>query len=589
MNKIPSDLDIAQRAGLNPIESIADKIGLDERYLNLYGTHVAKVRLEVLDDLKKSDNGNYIVVTGITPTPLGEGKTVTTIGLAQGIDYIGKKSFCCIRQPSMGPTFGIKGGAAGGGYSQVLPMEKMNLHLTGDMHAVGIAHNLLSAAIDNRIYHEDRLSDEKLSEIDLKRLSIDPYSISWKRVLDVNDRTLRHLVLGLGKKSDGRPRESSFEITAASEIMAILALVNGNDRLSVLQDLRKRLGRVIIGMSKEKKPIMAEDLKVAGAMAVLLRETIEPNLLQTLTGSPAFVHAGPFANIAHGNSSIIADRIALKLAGNGYVITEAGFGADCGLEKFMNIKCRTLGVKPDCIVMVASVRALKLHGGGPKIRSGRPLDTVYRSEEKALLKKGLPNLQANIEIAKQFNLPVVVAINHFHTDTAAEIEIIRKAALEYGAFAAVVSKAWTKGGAGTSELAEAVVTACKEPNHFDYLYPLNLSIKDKIESIGKRIYGAGGVNYDYIADQKIKQYSKNGFENLPVCMAKTQFSLSHDPSLRGAPRDFILPIKDIDLSNGAGFLTPICGDIQTMPGLPGRPAFMDVDIDMKSGEIKGLF
>lgn len=589
MSNIPSDLAIAQRAKLRTIESLADKIGLEKRYLNVYGEHMGKVRLDLLEKLEDRANGKYIVVTGITPTPLGEGKTVTTIGLAQGIDYVGKKSFCCIRQPSMGPTFGIKGGAAGGGYSQVLPMERMNLHLTGDMHAVGVAHNLLSAAIDNRIYHEDRLSDAKLAEINLKRLDIDPYTISWKRVVDVNDRALRHLILGLGKKTDGRPRESSFEITAASEVMAILALVNGTDKRGVLADLRQRLGRVIIAMSKNKNPITAQDLGVAGAMTVLLRETIEPNLLQTLTGSPAFVHAGPFANIAHGNSSVIADRMALKLAHDGYVITEAGFGADCGLEKFIDIKCRASGLKPNCIVMVASIRALKMHGGGPKIRSGQPLDKVYISEEKQLLKKGLKNLKANINIAKQFKVPVVVAVNHFHTDTAAEVDMVCNAALEYGALAAVESKAWAKGGAGCKDLAKAVIEACEKANTFEYLYSNERSVKEKIEIIANRIYGAAGVNYDYIADQKIKRYSKNGFDSLPVCMAKTQFSLSHDPALKGAPKNFILPIKDIGLSNGAGFLTPLCGDIQTMPGLPRRPAFLDVDIDMQTGDITGLF
>jgi len=577
-----SDLEIAQAAKLKPIIEIAESVGLTEEDLDFYGKYKAKVHLDVLERFKDKPNGKYIDVTAITPTPLGEGKTVTTIGVSQALGYIGKKVFTCIRQPSMGPTFGIKGGAAGGGYAQVVPMEDFNLHLTGDIHAVGVAHNLLAAAIDARILHEDRLSEEEIKKLGFDRkLNIDPYSIMWNRVVDVSDRAIRNIIIGLGTKWDGRPRQSGFDITVASEIMAILALT------SDLKDLRERLGRIVFGTDKSGKPLTAEDLKVAGAMTVLMKDAIMPNLMQTLEGTPAFVHAGPFANIAHGNSSIIADKIALKLAD--YVVTESGFGADCGMEKFFNIKCRQSGLIPNCVVMVASVRALKMHGGGPRVVPGRPLDPAYKEENLELLEKGLVNLTQHIENARLFGVPVVVAVNRFTTDTPAELEMVRQAAVEAGAEGAFVSEVWAKGGAGGAELAEAVVAACEKPNHFKFLYPLDMPIKDKIETIATKIYRADGVDYSPTAERKIKQFTEMGFDKLPLCMAKTHLSFTHDPTLKGAPRGWTLPIVDIRASVGAGFLYPLCGTMRTMPGLPSRPAFVDVDIDLETGKVVGLF
>jgi len=585
---VPSDIEIAQSADLIPIVEVARSVGLSEDDIDLYGKWKAKVHLDVLQRLKDRPNGKYIDVTAITPTPLGEGKTVTTIGVSQGLHYIGKKVFTCIRQPSMGPTFGIKGGAAGGGYAQVVPMEDFNLHLTGDIHAVGVAHNLLAAAIDARILHEDRLSDEKLAQVcpEVPRLNIDPYSIMWNRVVDVSDRAIRNIIIGLGVKTDGRPRQTGYDITVASEIMAILALTDG---YKGLKDLRERLGRIVWGTDKKGKPLTAEDLKVAGAMTVLMKDALMPNLMQTLDGTPAFVHAGPFANIAQGNSSIIADQIALKLVGpNGYVVTESGFGADCGMEKFFNIKCRYSGLIPNCVVMVCSIRALKMHGGGPRVVAGLPLDPAYKEQNIELLKKGLPNLIQHIENARKFGVPVVVAINRFTSDTEAEIEVVRQAALEAGAFDAVLSEVWAKGGEGGAALAEAVVKACEEANDFRFLYPLDIPIKEKIETIAREIYRADGVDYAPAAEKKIKMYTEMGFDNLPLCMAKTHLSFTHDPKLKGAPRGWILPIRDIRASVGAGFLYPLCGMMRTMPGLPSRPAFVDVDIDLETGKVMGL-
>ncbi|MCD6289068.1 MAG: formate--tetrahydrofolate ligase [Anaerolineae bacterium] len=577
---IPSDLEIAQAAELKPILEIAASIGLEPDDLELYGKHKAKVRLEVLEKFKDRPQGKYIDVTAITPTPLGEGKTTTTIGLTQALGRLGKKSATCIRQPSMGPTFGIKGGAAGGGYSQVVPMEDFNLHLTGDIHAVGAAHNLLAAAIDARILHEDNYSDERLAKLGLKRLNIDPYSITWNRVVDVNDRALRNIIIGLGEKSDGRPRQSGFDITVASEVMAILALTTG------LRDLRERLGRIVIGQNKSKQPITAEDLGVAGAMTVLMKDAIKPNLMQTLEGQPAFVHAGPFANIAHGNSSILADQIALKLAD--YVVTESGFGADIGMEKFMNIKCRYSGLVPNCVVMVATVRALKMHGGGPRVVPGRPLAPEYMEENLELLEKGTENLVRNIEIAKLFGVPVVVAINRFATDTEAELNLVKRAAEAAGAEAAAICDHWARGGEGALELAEAVVAAAEKPSHFNFLYPLDWPIKKKIETIATKVYLADGVDYEPKAERQIAAYEKAGFGNLPICMAKTHLSLSHDPKWKGVPRGYRLPIREVRASVGAGFIYPLCGEMRTMPGLPSRPAFMNVDID-ENGRVVGLF
>jgi methylenetetrahydrofolate dehydrogenase (NADP+)/methenyltetrahydrofolate cyclohydrolase/formyltetrahydrofolate synthetase/formate--tetrahydrofolate ligase len=575
-----SDIEIAQKAEMQPIVDIAKDLGLEREELELYGDYKAKVKLSVLDRLADAPNGKYIDVTAITPTPLGEGKTVTTIGVSQALKHIGKRVCTCIRQPSQGPTFGIKGGAAGGGYSQVIPMEDFNLHLTGDIHAVSAAHNLLAAAIDARIMHEDTMSDKALAKAGLRRLDIDPYSIMWNRVVDVSDRAIRNVIVGLGSKGDGRPRQTGFDISVASEVMAVLALAKD------LQDLRQRLGRIVVGTDKKKNPVTAEDLGVAGAMTVLMRDAVKPTLMQTLEGGPVFVHAGPFANIAHGNSSIIADEIALKLAD--YVVTESGFGADCGMEKFFNIKCRISGLVPHCVVMVATVRALKMHGGGPKVVPGKPLPPEYTHENLALLEKGCANLKKHIANAKLFGVNVVVAVNRFTADTDAEIEVVRKAAIAAGAEDAVCSNVWAEGGPGGAELAEAVVKACEKPSNFEFLYPAEASIKAKIEAIATRIYGASAVDYSPEAEGKIAQFTKAGYDKLPLCMAKTHLSISHDPALKGVPKGFTLPIRDIRASVGAGFLYPLCGTMRTMPGLPSRPAFMDVDLD-ENGLVKGLF
>lgn len=582
---VPSDIEIAQEAVLRPIIEVAEEVGLTEDDLDLYGKYKAKVHLSVLERLKDRPNGKYIDVTAITPTPLGEGKTVTTIGVSQGLSYLGKRVFTCIRQPSMGPTFGIKGGAAGGGYSQIVPMEDFNLHLTGDIHAVGAAHNLLAAAIDARIMHEDELSDEALARFcpEIPRLNIDPYAIQWNRVVDVNDRALRRVIIGLGTADDGRPRQTGYDITVASEIMAILALVDG---YKGIRDLRERLGRIVWGTDKKGNPLTAEHLKVAGAMTVLMKDALMPNLMQTLMGSPAFVHTGPFANIAHGNSSIIADQIALKLAD--YVVTESGFGADCGTEKFMNIKCRYSGLIPNCVIIVASVRALKMHGGGPKVTPGRPLDPSYTEKNMALLEKGLPNLIQHIENVLKFGVPVVVAVNRFKSDTDEEIELIRKTAVEAGAAGAFISEVWAKGGEGGAELAEAVISACEKPTNFRFLYPLDWPIKKKIETIATEIYRAEKVDYLPEAESKIALFTKLGYDKLPINMAKTHLSFTHDPTIKGAPRGWTLPIRDIRASVGAGFLYPLCGEMRTMPGLPSRPVFVDIDIDLETGKVLGL-
>jgi len=613
---VPSDIEIAQAAKLRPIREVAEELGLSEDDLDLYGKYKAKVHLDVLERLKDRPNAKYIDVTAITPTPLGEGKTVTTISLSQGLHYIGKKVFTCIRQPSQGPTFGIKGGAAGGGYAQIVPMEDFNLHLTGDIHAVGAANNLLAAAIDARIMHEDEMSDERLLKAlcpddkfapwmykrlqklgiqaekpsDLSpedrrrfvRLDIDPYSITVNRVIDINDRAIRNVVIGLGTKDDGRPRQAGFDITVASEVMAILALATS------LKDLRERIGRMVIGTDKNRNPITAEDLGVAGAMTVLLKDALMPNLLQTLAGTPAFVHAGPFANIAHGNNSIIADMIGLKLVSGGYLVTESGFGADCGMEKFFDIKCRYSGLIPNCVVMVASIRALKMHGGGPRVVAGVPLNPAYKQENLELLEKGLCNLEANIKIALKFGIPVVVSINKFNTDTDREIALVKEAAIAAGAETAVVNEGWAKGEAGAAELAEAVVAACEKPSNFRFLYPLDIPIKDKIEIIAKEIYGADGVIFEAAAQQKLKLYTELGYDKLPINMAKTHLSLSHNPDWKGVPKGYMLPVRDIRASVGAGFLYPLCGAMRTMPGLPSRPVFMDIDIDVETGKVIGL-
>lgn len=562
-----SDLEIAQKAQMKPITEIAQSLGLSSDDIDLYGKYKAKVSLEVLENFSEKPQSKYIDVTAITPTPLGEGKTVTTIGLSQALNKIGKKSIVCIRQPSLGPVFGIKGGAAGGGYSQVVPMEDFNLHLTGDTHAVAAANNLLAAFIDNHLHHGNKLN-------------IDPFTISWPRVVDISDRALRKIVIGLGGKANGVPRESSFDIAVASEVMAILALTTD------IFDLRARLGRIVIGYNKDKKPVTAEDLQCAGAMTVLMKEAIKPNLLQTLENTPCFVHAGPFANIAHGNSSIIADQIALRLSD--YVVTESGFGADCGMEKFMDIKCRYSGLIPSCVVMVTSIRALKMHSGKYKVVAGRPLDPGLTSEDVEAVEKGSENMIKQIENARLFGVPVVVIINLFASDTDREVETVRRIALENGAFAAEVSEVWEKGGEGGRNLAEAVVRACDEPQDFRFLYPLDIPIKEKIEIIATKIYGADGVIYEPKAEEGIKRFTDLGWDKLPICMAKTHLSLSHDPKLKGRPRGFKLPIRDIRPSIGAGFLYPLCGEMSTMPGLPSEPAGNKVDIDHQ-GRVVGLF
>jgi len=577
---IPSDLDISQAAEIPNIVDFAASLGLSVDELDIYGKYKAKVHLNVLDRLSDRPNGKYIDVTCITPTPLGEGKTVTSVGLTQGLGYIGKKSMVCIRQPSLGPTFGIKGGAAGGGYSQVVPMEEFNLHLTGDLHAISIAHNLIMAALDGRIFHESKYPSAKLEKMGIKDLFIDPHNVNWNRVVDINDRALRKITLGLGGSSNGVPRESGYDITAASELMAILALTTS------LRDMRERIGRCIVAFSKTGKPVTAEDLGVAGAATVLLKDAIMPNLMQTLEGQPAFVHAGPFANIAHGNSSIIADQIALKLAD--YVVTESGFGADIGMEKFFNIKCRYSNLKPDCVVVVCTVRALKMHGGGPRVVPGRPLNKVYREENLELLEKGMCNLAHHLSVVKQFGVPSVVVVNRFPEDSEAELDLVRRKAIEAGATRAELGEFWEKGGAGAADLAQAVVEACEEPKDFRYLYPLEATIKEKIETIAKKVYGAEKVIFEQLAEKQIKKYEKGGFGNLPICMAKTHLSISHDGKLKGRPTGFVVPVREVRLSAGAGFIYPLLGTMQTMPGLPSSPAFLKMDLDLETGKILGL-
>ena len=562
-----SDLQIAQEATLQPITDIAAQIGVGEEHLELYGPYKAKVSLDVLEQLADRPQGRYIDVTAVNPTPLGEGKTVTTVGLGQALKHIGKNVVTCIRQPSLGPVFGIKGGAAGGGYSQVIPMEDFNLHLTGDVHAVSMANNLLAAYIDNHLFKDNDLD-------------IEPHSITWRRVVDLNDRALRNVIVGLGSNMDGIPRETGFDISVASEVMAVLAMA------SDLQDMRKRLGRIVIGMNTKGEPVTAEDLKCAGAMTVLMKDAIKPTLMQNLEGGAVFVHAGPFANIAQGNNSIVADRIALALAD--YVVTESGFGADMGAEKFMNLKCRASGLVPDCAVLVATVRALKAHSGKFEVRPGQPLDEKLQTEDLESLGEGIVNLEKHIENMKKFGIPVVVVVNHFPTDTEAEHDFIKERAIAVGADFAVTHKVHAGGGEGGSELAEAVVEACEMDKDFRFLYPDEASIKEKIEAIATEIYGADGVDYLPAAEAKIKLYTDLGYSDLPICMAKTHLSLSHDPTLKGRPTGWRLPIRDIRASVGAGFLYPLCGDMRTMPGLPKTPAGDNIDIDA-DGNVVGLF
>jgi len=618
---VPSDIQIAKASELKHITIIAEELGLLPDELEQYGPYKAKVKLEVLERLKDVPNGKYIDVTAITPTPLGEGKTTTTVGLSQALGaHLNKNVITCIRQPSQGPTFGIKGGAAGGGYSQVIPMDEFNLHLTGDIHAITAANNLLAAAIDARMFHEATQSDQRLFENlfpkDKKgkrrfsvgmqhrrrklgietddpdqmteeqkskfvRLDIDPESITWKRVVDTNDRFLRGITVGTGPDEKGHTRETGFDITVASEIMAILALTTD------LRDMRERFGRIVFATSKSGEAIDANDLGVAGALLVLMKDAIKPNLMQTVEGTPVFVHAGPFANIAHGNSSILADKIALKLAD--FVVTESGFGADMGMEKFFDIKCRYSGLVPDVVVLVATIRALKMHGGGPKVVAGRPLDFAYTNENLELLEAGLPNLLHHIKIAKKYGVPVVVAVNKFFTDSDAELELVRKAAVESGgAFDAVVSEHWEFGGQGAVDLAKAVIAASEQESNFKFLYPLEMTIKEKIEIIAREIYNADGVDYTPEAEARIADYERLGFGHSTICMAKTHLSISHDPNMKGVPSGYRLPISDIRASVGAGFLYPLVGEMRTMPGLSTRPAYFDIDLDPDTGEVLGL-
>jgi len=565
--KVPSDIEIAQAATLEPIEAIAEKMGLSRADIEFYGENMAKIKLEAIEKLKDRPNAKYVVVTAITPTPLGEGKSTTTVGLGQAMQHIGKTATIAIRQPSQGPTFGIKGGAAGGGYSQVVPMEQFNLHMTGDIHAVTAANNLLAAMIDNHIYQGNELK-------------IDPNAITWRRVMDVSDRDLRNIIIGLGGSGDGIPRQSGFDITVASEVMAVLALTTS------LRDMRARFARIVIGQSSDKKPVTAEQLGAAGAMTVLMKEAIKPNLFQTLENTPALVHAGPFANIAHGNSSILADQIGIKSAD--FLITEAGFGADIGAEKFFNIKCRYSGLRPDAAVVVTTVRALKLHTGKYRVVPGKPLPEKMVAENPDDVYVGASNLRKQIENMLKHGVSPVVSINHFSTDFQSEIDTIFQVAKEMGVRCALANH-WAEGGAGAADVARAVVEAANEPTDFKFLYELNQPIKAKIETIAKEIYGAGSVVYEAKAEGQIKQYENSGFGGLPICMAKTHLSLTADPSIKGAPTGFTLPIREVRASVGAGFIYPIVGDMRTMPGLPGHPAAERVDIDFETGRIVGLF
>ncbi|KAM8781321.1 C-1-tetrahydrofolate synthase, cytoplasmic [Rhynchonycteris naso] len=620
---VPSDIDISRSCKPKPIGNLAREVGLFSEEVELYGVTKAKVLLSVLERLKQQPDGKYVVVTGITPTPLGEGKSTTTIGLVQALGaHLHQNVFACVRQPSQGPTFGIKGGAAGGGYSQVIPMEEFNLHLTGDIHAITAANNLVAAAIDARIFHELTQTDKalfnrlvpsvngvrKFSDIQIRRLwklgiektdpttltdeeisrfvrlDIDPETITWQRVLDTNDRFLRKITIGQAPTEKGHTRTTQFDISVASEIMAILALT------TCLEDMRERLSKMVVASSKKGEPITAEDLGVSGALTVLMKDAIKPNLMQTLEGTPVFVHAGPFANIAHGNSSIIADQIALKLVGpEGFVVTEAGFGADIGMEKFFNIKCRYSGLRPHVAVLVATVRALKMHGGGPTVTAGMPLPKAYIEENLQLVEKGFSNLRKQIENARMFGVPVVVAVNAFKTDTETELDLISHLSKEHGAFDAVKCTHWAEGGKGALALAKAVQKAAQAPSSFRLLYDLKLPVEDKIRLIAQKIYGADDIELLPEAQHKAEVYTKQGFGNLPICMAKTHLSLSHNPEQKGVPTGFILPIRDIRASVGAGFLYPLVGTMSTMPGLPTRPCFYDIDLDPETEQVNGLF
>jgi len=631
---VPSDIEASRAQKPRHITKVATEVGIAHHELEPYGAHKAKVDLSLLKRLDYRRDGRYVLVAGITPTPLGEGKSTTTVGLAQALaGQLGRIAFANVRQPSMGPTFGIKGGAAGGGYSQVIPMEEFNLHLTGDIHAITAANNLLAAAIETRMFHENtqkdgplykRLVPEKkgkrefapvmfrrlkklgitktdpneLTEDEIHRfarLDIDPETITWRRVLDVNDRHLRGITIGTAPTEKGQTRETGFDISVASECMAVLALSNS------LEDMRERLGRMVIGSSKNGDPVTCDDIGAGGALTVLMRDALKPNMMQTLEGTPVFVHAGPFANISIGASSVIADKMALKLAGTepdedhnaqaGFVVTEAGFDFTMGGERFMNIKCRSSGLKPDLVVIVATVRALKVHGGGPEISPGAQLAEVYRTENVEVLRKGCINLKKHIENARQYGVKVVVAINKFETDTEAEIAALREEALAAGAEDAIMANHWAEGGKGAVDLAKGVIAACEksEPENFRLLYETTGSVQERIEAIAQKMYGADKVEFSELAQKKVDAYVKQGLGNLPICIAKTQYSLSHDPALKGAPTGFTVPIRDVRMAAGAGYLYALAADIQTIPGLPTAPGYLQVDVDAETGEIGGLF
>uniref|UniRef100_A0A3P8QFT7 formate--tetrahydrofolate ligase n=1 Tax=Astatotilapia calliptera TaxID=8154 RepID=A0A3P8QFT7_ASTCA len=616
LTPVPSDLEISRAQIPKPVDQLAEEIGLLPEELEAYGRSKAKVRLSVLERLQSQPNGKYILVAGITPTPLGEGKSTVTVGLVQALSaHLRLNSFACLRQPSQGPTFGVKGGAAGGGYAQVIPMEEFNLHLTGDIHAITAANNLVAAAIDARMLHEATQSDKalfnrlvpsvngvrKFSPIQISRLQrlgirktdpasltpeeinafvrldLDPSKITWQRVVDTNDRFLRKITVGQASSEKGQIRETGFDIAVASEIMAILALADS------LGDMKNRLARMVVGTSRSGQPITAEDLGVSGALAVLMKDAIKPTLMQTLEGTPVFVHAGPFANIAHGNSSVLADKLALKLVGqDGFVVTEAGFGADIGMEKFFNIKCRASGLRPSVVVLVATVRALKMHGGGPNVGQ--------HSANLSLVAGGCrSNLRKQIQIVHLFGVPVVVAVNVFKTDTQAEIDLVCQIAKECGASDALPCNHWAQGGRGCSELAQAVKEAASKPSDYQFLYNTEMSIVEKIRTIAQRVYGADDIELSPEAKTKTDYYHQQGYGSLPICMAKTHLSLSHMPDKKGAPTGFVLPIRDVRASIGAGFIYPLVGTMSTMPGLPTRPCFYDIDLDPVTEEITGLF
>uniref|UniRef100_A0A8C6KJJ1 formate--tetrahydrofolate ligase n=1 Tax=Nothobranchius furzeri TaxID=105023 RepID=A0A8C6KJJ1_NOTFU len=624
LTPVPSDIEISRAQTPKPVDQLAEEIGLLPEELEAYGRNKAKVQLSLLDRLHSQPDGNYVLVAGITPTPLGEGKSTVTIGLVQALSaHLKLNSFACLRQPSQGPTFGVKGGAAGGGYAQVIPMEEFNLHLTGDIHAITAANNLVAAAIDARMLHEATQSDKALfnrlvptvngvrtfSPIQISRLrrlgiskteptsltpqevsafvrlDLDPSKITWQRVLDTNDRFLRKITVGQASTEKGQIRETGFDIAVASEIMAILALSDS------LKDMKDRLAHMVVGTSRSGGPVTAEDLGVSGAVAVLMKDAIKPTLMQTLEGTPVFVHAGPFANIAHGNSSVLADKLALKLVGrDGFVVTEAGFGADIGMEKFFNIKCRASGLRPNVVVLVATVRALKMHGGGPNVSAGAPLPREYINENLSLVAGGChSNLKKQIQIAHLFGVPVVVALNVFKTDTRAEIDLVCQIAKTCGASDAVPCHHWSQGGRGCLELAQAVKEATRRPSNFQFLYPTEMPIVEKIRTIAQKVYGANDMELSPEAKSKIDYYNQQGYGSLPICMAKTHLSLSHMADKKGAPTGFILPIRDIRASVGAGFIYPLVGTMSTMPGLPTRPCFYDIDLDPDTEEITGLF